>query len=254
MAGSGTLEPGQACIVLGSTMVLGTVVDRPAAPADMRASLHIGRGWFLSGWTSSAGSLLDWSRGLLGDGDGLQDLAPGAGGLLALPYFAGERAPVWDPAARGLLLGLTLDSTKAQIRRALIDGVALSARDLVERLAGVAIQRWRLAGGGARNAVLAQALCDALGRPLESLAEAGEAMAPALLAFRAIARRVEVPVERVLQPDAARHDTYESLYRIYRGLYPALASSMHELARLSGRMAPQTQSPVAPAAVPQEIS
>jgi xylulokinase len=232
VAGTGTFEPGEACIVLGSTMIMGVVVDRPASTSDMRASLHIGPGWFLSGWTSSAGSLMDWSRDLLG-GSGADDMPPGAGGLLALPYFAGERAPVWDPAARGLLLGLTLDTTGAEIRRALIDAVALSARDLAERLRDVEIRRWRLGGGGARNPVLARALADALGRPLECLADAGEAVAPALLAFRAIGRRVDPRIAGVLMPDAARHDRYEQLYRIYRGLYPALASSMHALAKLS---------------------
>ena len=142
----------------------------------MRASLHIGPGWFFGGWTSSAGSLMDWSNDLLGDSGG-EDLLPGAGGLLALPYFAGERAPGWDPAARGLLLGLTLETTRPEIGRALIDAVALSARDLTERLRDVEIRRWRLGGGGARNAALARALADALGRPLECLADAGEAVA-----------------------------------------------------------------------------
>ena len=254
VAGTGTLEPGEACIILGSTMILGAVVDLPVTTADMRASRHIGAGWFFSGWTSSAGSLLDWSQNLLGEADSAQDLAPGAGGLLALPYFAGERAPVWDPAARGALLGLTLDTTKAEMRRALIDAVALSARDLVARLAGVEIRRWRLGGGGVRNAVLAQALCDALGRPLESLAEAGAAMAPALLAFRAIGHRVDPRIERILQPDPGRHEKYEDLYRVYRGLYPALAASMHELARLSGEAPAIPKSPVHPAAVSQEVT
>jgi len=232
VAGTDTLAPGEACIVLGSTMILGTVVDRPAATPDMRTSLHIGPGWFFGGWTSSAGSLIDWSKDLLGESGG-EDLPPGAGGLLALPYFAGERAPVWDPAARGLLLGLTLETTKPEIGRALIDAVALSARDLAERLRDVEIRRWRLGGGGARNTALARALADALGRPLECLADAGEAVAPALLAFRAIGCRVDPKIEGVLTPDTARHDRYERLYRVYRGLYPALAGSMHALAKLS---------------------
>ena len=109
------------------------------------------------------------------------------------------------------------------------------------------IGRWRLGGGAVRNGALAQGLCDALGRPLESLAEAGAAIAPALLAFRAIGHRVDPRIERVLQPDPGRHERYENLYRIYRGLYPALAASMHELARLSN-------SSVHPAAVSQEVT
>ena len=237
VAGTGTLQPGDACIILGSTMVLGCIADRPADTPDMRASRHVGRGWFLSGWTSSAGSLLAWSDSVLGKegADALEGLAPGAGGLLVLPYFAGERAPVWDPAARGAVLGLTLETTGAEMRRAVLDGVALSARDLAARLPGPPATRWRLGGGGARRASLAQALCDALGRPIEVTAHAGEAMAPALLAFRALGEGVDPPLERTLAPDANCHRLYEELYRIYRGLYPALASSMHELGRLAAR-------------------
>jgi xylulokinase len=234
VAGTGTWDLGEACVVLGSTMILGAVVELPVAPSDMRASLHIGPDWFLGGWTSSAGNLLDWAETRLGEAAEAAGLPPGAGGLLALPYFAGERAPVWDPAARGVLLGLSLDSSKAEIQRALIDAVALSARDLALRLGHVPTSRWRLGGGGARNLVLAQALADALGRPLERVAEAGQALAPALLAFRAIGRLVAPPVADVLRPDPARQDTYRQLYGIYRRLYPALVESMHALAALSG--------------------
>jgi xylulokinase len=234
VAGSGTMAAGEACIILGSTMVLGAVVDRPMATEDMRLSLHVGEGWFFGGWTSSAGSLIAWSEALLGDmpAAALQALVPGAGGLLLLPYFAGERAPVWDPAARGAILGLTLETTPAEIRRAAIDGVALSARDLAGRLDGAEIHRWRLGGGGARNEALAQALADALGMPLELPAYAGEAVAPALLGLSAAGRRVGPRIERRLRPDENRHRRYEELYRIYRGLYPALAASMHELGRI----------------------
>ncbi len=235
VAGTGTLHPGDACIILGSTMVMGSVIDKPVAAPEMRASLHLGQGWFLSGWTSASGSLLSWAQEILGfvPGEILEALPPGAGGLLLLPYFAGERAPVWDPAARGAILGLTLASTRAEIARAAIDGIALSARDLAVRLEGASIRRWRLAGGGARNGAMAQALCDAIGGPLEILAEAGEALAPALLGFRALGRPIEPRIERVIAPDAGRRARYEELYRIYRGLYPALAASMHALGKLA---------------------
>ena len=96
-----------------------------------------------------------------------------------------------------------------------------------------AAEAWRLAGGGARNAVLAQALADALGETLALLAHPGEATAPALLAFAAIGRTVLPRVERRLAPDPARRARFARLYAIYRGLYPALADSMHELGRLA---------------------
>ena len=241
--GSGARKPGERCIVLGSTLILGRVTAGPEHAPGLRCQPHIGEGRFLGGWTSAAGSLLDWSRGLLGDGAAdrapLASLMPGAGGLVLLPYFAGERAPVWDPAARGAILGATLATTGQELARAAIDGVALSALDIATRLPGRddTAGAWRLAGGGARNEVLAQALADALGETLALLAHPGEATAPALLAFAAIGRTVLPRIERRLAPDPARHARFARLYAIYRGLYPALADAMHEL----GRMADQKE-------------
>ena len=148
--GSGARKPGEGCIVLGSTLILGRLVAGPVEAPGLRCQPAIGEGRFLGGWTSAAGSLLDWSRELLGDGANdpasVASLMPGAGGLLVLPYFAGERAPVWDPAARGAILGATLATTREELARAMIDGVALSALDIAARLpdAGDAGQAWRL--------------------------------------------------------------------------------------------------------------
>ncbi len=240
--GSGARKPGEGCIVLGSTLILGRIVAGPVEAPGLRCQPAIGEGRFLGGWTSAAGSLLDWSRELLGDDANdpasVASLMPGAGGLLVLPYFAGERAPVWDPAARGAILGATLATTRDELARAMIDGVALSALDIAARLpgAGDAGQAWRLCGGGARNGALAQALADALGQPLTLLAHAGEAIGPALLAFAAIGRTVMPRVERRLSPDAGRHARFARLYRIYRELYPVLADHMHELGQLASEM------------------
>jgi len=237
VAGTGATSPGSACVILGSTMILGSIVAHSVASPELRCSLHIGPGFFLGGWTSSAGSLLDWSRDLLGavGTETLDDLAPGAGGLLMLPYLAGERTPVWDPAARGLLLGLTLSTTRSEIHRAALDGVALSALDLGRRVKTAAgpIERWRLGGGGARSGPWAQAIADALDETLEIVAHAGEAVPPALLALRAAGHDAAPRIERRVVPNSARHRRYLALHAIYRELYPKLAESMHELGRLA---------------------
>jgi xylulokinase len=234
LAGAGVAAVGDAGMLLGTTLVLGRVVADCAASDGLRCTPHLGAGWLLGGWTSAAGALLDWSDGVIGGSDE-GDLAPGSGGLLVLPYFAGERAPVWDPRARGVVLGATLATSRTQLRRAMIDGVALSALDLVERIerqAG-APEIWRAGGGGARHGAWAQAMCDAVGRPVELVAHAGEAVAPALLALRALGRDAAPQIERRLMPDAARGARYAKLLPIYRTLYPALAQSMHALGRIA---------------------
>src|SRR5262249_62433962 len=106
---------------------------------------------------------------------------PGAGGLLALPYLAGERAPVWDALARGAIVGLTAHTSRLELCRAVLDGVALSTRDLTERLRQVLPPpaEWRVGGGGVRNRVWLRATADAVGSPLEVVDEAGGGAAPA---------------------------------------------------------------------------
>jgi len=237
IAGTGTREAGDACVLLGSTLVLGCIATAERAPSGLRATPHLGPGWFIGGWTSSAGSLLRWSRALLGEpaAAAAAELPPGAAGLLLLPYFAGERAPHWDSRARGAIVGATLGTTAADLYRAALDAVALSARDLTSRLqeGGFPLPGLRATGGGARDAAWVQAVSDATGLALEVMAGAGEAVGPAVLAWRAMGVVVPSRIERRVLPDPRRRARYEALHALYRDLYPALAATLHGLGRLA---------------------
>lgn len=240
IAATGTTRTGQAAILLGSTVVLGTIVppsykSAKAVNNGLRMTPHIGRGWLLGGWTSSSGSLIDWAAGIIGGKSGSVERAASESGVLVLPYFAGERAPIWDPYARGVILGATLVTTRDDLMQATINGIALSIMDIAQRLEAVIPSKihFRAAGGGLLNEAWAQATTDALGAPLEAMAGAGDAMGPARLALRAIGRVSEPRIARVFTPREGRHAHYQKMLRIYRGLYPALRKSMHELGRLA---------------------
>jgi len=242
IAATGATRNGQAAILLGSTIVMGTIVPPDFKPATatkrgLRLTPHVGRGWLLSGWTSSSGSLIDWADNMVGDKSAMPASTPHETGVLVLPYFSGERAPVWDSLARGAILGATLTTTRDDIRRATIEGIALSTFDIGERLfrAGGRKTHMRVAGGGLRNATWAQATADALGCKLEAIAHAGESIGPAALAMRALGEKFDAGIAKVIAPDQRRHARYRKLYRIYRGLYPALRNSMHELGRMAER-------------------
>jgi xylulokinase len=181
------------------------------------------------------GATLDWLGGLLGEAAGdLHALEPGAGGLLVLPYLAGERTPVNDPRASGAVLGLTYSTSRDELRRAFVDAVALSALDHADRLraGGVDPERWRVAGGASRNAALVHACCDALGRPLDAMAHAGAAIGPAALALRAAGAPWQPNPERTIEPDAARTARFAALLGPYRSSYEGLAAVMRTLAEL----------------------
>jgi xylulokinase len=237
LAAIGMREIGDLGILLGSTLVLGRVVETCVATDGLRCTPHHGAGAFLGGWTSACGSLLDWSADLFGPAAvaAAADLPPGAGGLMLLPYFSGERAPVWDNDARGAILGATLQTSAADMHRAAIDGVALSALDLTERLLRLTgrCEMARVGGGGTRNAALTAAIGDATGLVLEIPAHGGEAVAPAMLALRALGHRPQMTIEKRLHPDPARTQRYREMLETYRALYPALAASLHALGRLN---------------------
>jgi xylulokinase len=237
LAGMGVARIGDFGILLGSTLILGRVAEQPDASDGLRTTPHFGAGWFLGGWTSACGVLLDWSAALLGAAavQGAEHLPPGAGGLMMLPYFNGERAPIWDNDARGAIVGATLQTSAAELHRAAIDALALSALDLSERVLRLTgdCKAARVGGGGTRNATLTAAICDATGLILDVPAHAGEAVAPAMLALRAIGQEPAITIERRLHPVPARTRRYREMLDTYRGLYPALASGLHALGTMS---------------------
>lgn len=239
-AATGTVRVGDGCIIFGSTLIIGAV--REAAPADMNGLLaapHLGDGVLVGGWTATGCSALEWASRVLGadqaSGGSLAESAggipAGADGLIFLPYLAGERSPVHDPYARGVLLGLTSTTTQAAIYRAVVDGLALSVRDHAQRLAsiGASPRRWRASGGGTRNRLLMQAASDALGAPLEVITWASEPVGPCRMALRGIGRDPAVDVAEAFQPDARGIAYFDQLYDIYKTIYRSLSDQMHAL-------------------------
>jgi xylulokinase len=232
IAAAGVHEPGAACVLLGSTLVIGRAVDEPVECPGLEQSRYLGAGLFLGGWTATAGLALDWFRAELGPVAEARSTDADAGGTLALPYLAGERTPVWDPGATGAFVGLSLATSRAQLYRALVDGIALSARHHLELLesVGLAPSRWRVSGGGTQDDLWLRATCDALGAPLDVVAHAADAVGPAVLALRAQGD-VSLPAVREVAPDPARSERYDELYSSYRELYAATAPVMHRLSR-----------------------
>jgi xylulokinase len=225
--------PGTGCLLLGTTLIAYAVWSEPVDVPGLEVQHQPAPGVLLGGASVCGGATVDWLRGLLGDGeDDLGALEPGAGGLLVLPYLAGERTPVHDPAASGAVVGLTYATTASELRRAFVDAVALCALDHVERLRAYGIDpaTWRVAGGATRNAALLHACADALGRPLELMPHAGVALGPASLALRALGEPWQPQPERIVSPDPSRTAAFAHLLERYREAYAGLAPTMHRLA------------------------
>lgn len=189
-----------------------------------------GTGWLMRGSTAAAGSILEWTRELLGADfatlDALVAMQPAdPDGPVLVPYHSGARAPLWQPSARGKLVGLTLDAGRASVARAAYEALGLSLRHIVETIEalGVAVEDIRLCGGLSRNPTLSQVKANILGKPLIALEEAElttlglAAIAGVALGryrdLRAASRALVRPGRRfVPDPNRAPHD---ALFRRY---------------------------------------
>jgi xylulokinase len=207
IAAAGVRRPGDSGIVLGSTMIICRAAADVVAPPGLGSSSYPGDGVLIGGWTLSGGLVLDWLDRSFGASPGLSAAAANAdtGGLIALPYLAGERTPLWDPLARGALIGLTPDTGPAEIYRAFVDSLALVLLDHSERLEAELgpAAAWHVTGGGTRHDLWLQSTADALGAPLEIAQDSTEAVGPALLALHALGTEPVRRVARTVLPDPA---------------------------------------------------
>jgi xylulokinase len=152
----------------------------------------------------------------------------GAGGLVMLPYFSGERTPIHDPQAKGAIIGLDLTHGRGHVYRALLEGIAFGTRHVLEtyREIGQAPKRILAVGGGTKNPLWLQATSDISGHPQTLRRTAiGASYGDAFLAALAVgdARRTDIlawnPEERRIRPDRRTRGVYDRLYGTFRQLY-----------------------------------
>jgi len=172
-------------------------------------------------------------------------IRPGSDGLLALPYFMGERAPLWDPHARGAWVGLTLSHTKAHLFRALIEATAYALRHSIEEgaTAGLPLKEETIVVGGvAKSALWLSILADVTGRPIRTLETdgIGAPLADAFLVglmMGLVSDREEIRnwirYTEPFLPDPKRNALYDKYYRVYRRLYEDLKDEFNTLAEIS---------------------
>jgi xylulokinase len=247
--GNGIVEPGIVSCTLGTSGVVFAHMDQVAYDPRGRVHTfcHAVRGkWHVMGVTQGAGLSLQWFRNQLAPGVAYDTLmaeaataGAGSGGLYWLPYLMGERTPHLDSTIRGGWLGLTARHTRADLIRAIVEGVCYSQRDgldIIEQL-GVPVASVRASGGGANSPFWRQILADVLHKRVVTLAsQEGSAYGAALIAMAATGAYASVPevcravIREVesLGPRARESGVYEHGHDVYRGLYPAMRSAFDE--------------------------
>jgi xylulokinase len=251
--GMGIVKPGAVSATIGTSGVVFAATSNPVI--EPRGRIHTfchaipGR-WHVMGVTQGAGLSLRWFRDQFGAGkeDGRDPYVrlsgeaaktpPGADGLYWTPYLMGERTPHLDPHARGALVGITAQHTRAHIVRAIMEGVAFSLRDTLTLFSeiGVPVNSIRLGGGGARSALWRQIQADVFGMPVELIeADEGGAYGAGLLAgvgtgvWPSVDAACDTAVKgahRIL-PNEKSAALMSRQYAEFRKLYPALRNIAH---------------------------
>ncbi len=245
--GGGVTRPGQTQDQGGQAGGMGLSVESVVVEPRLIFSHHVLPGQYLLQSGTVGGGALRWLRDVLGRSDATFDeltaeaatVTPGCGGLLFLPYLAGERTPLWSSTARGVFVGLSYATTPADLSRAVLEGCAFAVLDnlRVAEATGVRVTEWLGTGGAARSGVWNQIKADVTGLPFvvarrSDGGEGGHGLGLFALAAQAtgLGEAAEV-VERLLpnrttfEPDPARHARYAELFAVYhevsRGLLPA---------------------------------
>jgi xylulokinase len=244
--GAGLLAPGDWLVKLGGAGDILVVSDAPLVDARLYLDAHPAGSWLPNGCMATSGSLVRWLARVSG-GVSLDRLdaeaaatPPGAGGIVCLPYFLGEKSPLHDPALRGAFVGLHLGHERGHLHRAALEAVAYGFRHHVEVFGErhLALAQARVTNGGSHSTLWKQILADVLGVELWPVLDHPGASLGAALAAGVGAGGVQgwdavrplVKLGDPIAPRAEYRERYDELYAVYRELEPVLRPISHRLA------------------------
>ena len=232
--GAGVTEPGQACDRTGSSEGINLCTPNRVNDKRLMSYGHpVKPYWNLSGIISTTGKAIEWSRDLLGlesfdDFFSLaQESAPGCGGLVFLPYLAGEREPVLNPSARALWSGISLSATRREFANSVLEGIGFAIRDVISIMeeTGADVKQLRVTGGLASSARLNQIKADITGREilepvhketeLLGLAVIGSCFLGKFSSFAEASAKM-VKIEKTYEPNAKNSSLYNELFIKYK--------------------------------------
>lgn len=238
--GTGTVDEGTCTISLGTsgTVFIPTKQNYPDKNYALHAFAHATGEYHLMGCILCAAACGKWwMEEILETNDYVEEQADiqrlGENPIYFLPYMMGERSPHNDPSARGVFLGLSLDTTRAQMTQSIYEGVAFALRDNLEIAAknGVSVKKARLCGGGAKSPLWWQIIADVLNIEIEILEkEEGPSSGAAILAAVAcgaysdvstVSRR-NASITEIVRPDTDVSSKYDLRYGVFKQLYPKM--------------------------------
>ena len=247
--GTGTVGDGACNISLGTSGTIFISSERFGVDPNnaLHAFAHADGTYHLMGCMLSAASCNKWfcedilaTQDYAGEQSPIDDSALGSNRVYFLPYLMGERSPINDTDARGTFIGLTMDSGRADMVQAVLEGVAFAIRDSFEvaKSLGIHIERSMLCGGGAKSPLWRKIMANVLDIPLDiPQTEEGPGYGAAMLAmvgcgvYTDVKKCAEALVRttETIYPEREIAERYERAYRKFRKIYPAVRELFREI-------------------------
>lgn len=264
---NGALHDGEMSLVMGSAGVMGIVHEEPKFTKNLITIVHPSKGksmYTTLAATCSCGALLRYYRDEFADIEAIvakeegknlytylceraARIPVGSEGLLTIPYFMGERTPIWDPIARGVLFGMNYSHTKDHMLRSFLEGACLALKHNLELMKETGIKMKLplvLAEGGAQSPIWRQIVCDCLrvqGVYLADSKGAPEGNAVIAGVGTGVFKDYDVvknwvSVSDQTDPIEENAKIYDDLYKIYRNIYEEIKDNFAPMAELVRKM------------------
>jgi xylulokinase len=260
----GGFGKGEVTLLYGTTGIISITTDKFIDIKNLFITHHpIDKElYIIVGATATSAALTRWFRDNFGEiekiiqqrneinayellSEQARHIPPGSDGLMVLPYFNGERSPINDPLARGVILGLTTYHTRPHIYRALLEGTAYSFRHHFEILEdnGIKVNKVIAGGGGTKSDLWVEIVSDVLGydQIIPNITMGAEIGVAYLVAkaiglcddYNFIQNKLQTAEGKVVRTSSKNHNIYNNYYKVYRNLYGNIKDQMHQMALLS---------------------
>ena len=255
--GIGAVEPGQLSATIGTSGALRMLTEKPMTDARMRTWCYnlVDDMWVAGGAINNGGMILRWVRDKICHYNGAQmesldvdpydlmtmkaaHVAPGADGLLLLPFFTGERAPYWNSELRGMFFGLSLNHSRSHMIRAAMEGICYSLNCVMAALKDFGeVRDIRVSGSFTKSELWLQILADVLNEKLVLPDNSeGAAFGAAVLGFISSGQLKSirdtaglVRPQKIYVPNPVNRQTYDTLYDIFERLYRKLQDEFSDI-------------------------
>ncbi len=254
--GVGVFTPGDMMLMFGSSVFIIHIVPELTTDRRYWAGPYLFKDTYMvASGMSTTGTLTRWFRDQLapdmlarqnaGEGDAyallageIADIPPGSEGLIVLPYFSGERTPINDPLAKGMIFGLMLHHTRAHLYQACLEGVGYGVAQHFQGYAEIGMRTDKVVavGGGTKNRKWMQIVADIAGRELLLGGVFGASFGDALLAAKGVGRFASmeelaacVSFNGAVRPNAENTALYRPKLDMYTELYERNKDLMHRV-------------------------